>query len=71
MKLTFKVVNQISNITIFGLIVFWSLAENAEKGNIERKTLKMNFFFAINSNDKKILYLINDKKKDNRKDMTN
>jgi hypothetical protein len=65
MKLTFKVVNQISNITIFDLIVFWGLVEDAEKGNIERKTLKMNFFCAINSNDKKIFYLINDKKKDN------
>jgi len=31
----------------------------------------MNFFCAINSNDKKKLYLINDKKKDSRKDMTN
>ncbi len=50
------------------------LVENAEKGNIERKnrkTSEMNFFCAINSNDKKILYLINDKKKDNRKNMTN
>jgi len=36
MKLTFKVVNQMMNITIFDLIVFWGLVENAEKGNIEK-----------------------------------
>jgi hypothetical protein len=41
--------------------------ENAEKEKVENGF----FFCAINSYDKKILYLINDKKKDNRKDMTN
>jgi hypothetical protein len=60
--------------TLFALLIMVSikmgLMENAEKKNIERKTSKMNFFCAINSKDKKILYLINDKKKDNRKDMT-
>ncbi len=52
--------------------------ENVEKKNVEMKNIelgkcrKMIFFFcAINSNDKKILYFINDKKKDNRKYMTN
>jgi len=30
----------------------------------------MKFFCAIYSNDKKVPYLINDKKKDNPKDMT-
>jgi predicted metal-dependent hydrolase len=42
------------------------LVEYAEKGNIERKnrkTSKMKFFWAIYSSDKKILYLINDKRK--------
>jgi hypothetical protein len=49
------------------------LVEYAEKENIERKnrkTPKMNFFYAIYSNDKKIVYLINDKKNGNRKDVT-
>jgi hypothetical protein len=41
--------------------------KNIELGNLERKTSEMDFFCGINSNDKKILYLINDKKKDNRK----
>ncbi len=56
--------------------VWWKTQKRkTSKSRIQNSKKKENvdneFICAINCNDKKILYLIKDKKKDNRKDMTN